>query len=79
MNDNFYMDDFYLDDFREKTILLVKQLIIQCPMEDPLPECPLSELRILPLKGKFELVETMPLEQLDALVHQHYDCFHERE
>ena len=78
MDDYFYMDDFHLDDFREKTILLVKQLIIKCPQEDPLPSCPLSELRILPLKGKFEMVETMPLEELDSLVQQHYNCFHER-
>jgi hypothetical protein len=78
MSDNFYMDDFYLDDFREKTVLMIKQLIIRCPMDDPLPDCPLSEFRELPLKGKFRMIEAMPLEELDSIVHQHYNCFQGR-
>ena len=77
MEEDFYMDGF--NDFNNKTILLVKQLTVECPKKDPLPRCPLSEFRKLPLKEKLELVDTLSSEQLDEIVQQHYDCFEERE
>ena len=78
MDDNFYMDDFE-DDYSKKTVLLVKQLTLQCPKSDPLDSCALSKFRKLPLKEKLEMVDTMSSEELDEIVQQHYDCFHERE
>lgn len=78
MEDDFYMEDFS-DDFKEKTILLVKQLSVECPRKEALHNCPLAEFRKLPLKERFEFIDKLPREQLDVLVQHHYDCFDERE
>ena len=71
------MEDF-MDDYNEKTVLLVKQLSLECPMKDPLHACPLSGFRELPLKERLEFIDRLPQEQLDVLIHHHYDCFDER-
>ena len=79
MDDNFYMDDFSTDSFREETKLLVKKLTVQCPQEEPLPDCPLSALRELSLVEKLEMVDKMPLDQLENIVRYHDNCLQERE
>ena len=77
MENDFYMEGF-ADNIDEKTIILVKQLTLKCPAEDPRDSCPFSELRKLPLKERLEKVDKMFSEEIEELVQKHYDCFEGR-
>ena len=57
----------------------VKSLTVDCPMQDALPDCPVNDLRELPLAKRLEAVDEMPTEQLEAITQHHRSCLHMRE
>ena len=73
------MEDFdQTINFEDKIKLLVKQLTIECPMGDAKQDCPLAELRKLPLEEKLVMVDSMSAKKLNELLQHHYDCFESR-
>ncbi|RMG39829.1 MAG: hypothetical protein D6719_12365 [Candidatus Dadabacteria bacterium] len=54
-------------------------LIVACPFGKELPDCPLREVRKLPLKERFKILEAMPEEELDRILEHHEKCSARRE
>lgn len=54
-------------------------LLIQCPMDDPLDNCPAKDLRELSTEEKFKIANNMSEEQLDDIISHHKQCLRERE
>ena len=78
MEKDFHEDDATINDFGERIKHLVKELALECPMKEPLNDCPLAELRKLPLNEKLTMIQTMPANKLYELLQHHYDCFEKR-
>ncbi|MFC1479910.1 hypothetical protein ACFL5Y_00470 [Candidatus Omnitrophota bacterium] len=53
-------------------------LIVECPLKVPLADCPLREVRKLPLEERIAIVNKMPIAELDTLLEQHKRCQIER-
>ena len=54
-------------------------LIIECPFGEALPDCPLSELRKLPLSERIEHYKLMTDEELGGITAYHEQCLKKRE
>lgn len=59
--------------------LRVKSLTVDCPNQNALPDCPLNDLRSLPLAERLETVDKMPAEQLEEIIRYHLKCLKMRE
>ena len=57
----------------------VKGLTVDCPMKDPLPGCPVVELRKLPFAERLAAVDKMPRKQLKAIIQHHHTCLNTRD
>ena len=60
-------------------ISIVFGLLIQCPLDDSLDNCPAIELRELSTEEKFKIANNMSEEQLDNIIIHHKQCLRERE
>ena len=59
--------------------LWVKSLSLSCPAHQPLPSCPINELRSLPLSEKLATVDRMSMSHLQKLIRHHSECLRGRE
>ncbi|MEN8134566.1 MAG: hypothetical protein ABFS18_03385 [Thermodesulfobacteriota bacterium] len=57
----------------------VKSLAVACPMQDALCDCPISDLRELPLAERLAAVDETPLTQLNEIIQYHNKCRQLRE
>ncbi|MHC4871961.1 MAG: hypothetical protein ACYTFY_08955 [Planctomycetota bacterium] len=57
----------------------IQGLIIECPMGQSLPKCPLAEIRFLPLKDRLLTIKEMTEEEIDNALAYHRHCLHVRE
>ena len=57
----------------------VQGLLIECPLNKPLKDCPAKEARALPLVDRFNLMRTMNEDELDQIIAHHQNCLLERE
>ncbi len=65
--------DNYCEDGVWKRIW-AKGLIVECPLKIQLEDCPLKEVRKLPIEERIDIVDKMPLAELDAIVEHHKAC-----
>jgi len=54
-------------------------LVVECPLQDPLENCPAKKLRNLPFKECAALISDMEENQLDKIISFHRQCLYERE
>ena len=57
----------------------VMGLVVKCPFDLPLPSCPASDIRKLPLDERIEVVCRMSVDQLEEIVTYHKKCLQMRE
>ena len=46
--------------------LWAKGLLVECPFNKPLDDCPLKEIRTLSLKGRMAVIDNMSDDDLDG-------------
>jgi len=63
----------------EKKLVWVTGLLIRCPMQKPLDNCPLEAFRKLPVEERVELADNMDEAELDQIIKYHDTCLWERE
>ena len=56
----------------------IKGLIVECPMGEPLHDCPLNSLRGLPLAQVNTIVNELSETSLKTLITDHNACFNHR-
>ncbi|MDC0357195.1 hypothetical protein OAO01_00135 [Oligoflexia bacterium] len=56
-----------------------KGLAMECPMNEELSDCPLCEVRRLPLAQRVKVVDNMSDADIDNLLEQHIACLKKRE
>jgi hypothetical protein len=54
-------------------------LIFSCPMDEEMEDCPLKQLRKLPLYERIKAFEAMPLKQKELIQQHHEECLARRE
>ncbi|NQU84368.1 MAG: hypothetical protein HQ541_01280 [Mariniphaga sp.] len=54
-------------------------LLIDCPMGNPLPECPANKYRHLSVTEKLDFVNSLSTEQIEDLLNIHKECLEKRE
>jgi len=59
--------------------IFAQGLMVDCPMGKPLENCPLLDLRKLPLKTRMQLVDEMSEEKLEETISYHKQCLAKRE
>jgi hypothetical protein len=52
----------------------VRKLLVACPYGDPLPDCPASELRKIPIEERIRGIMYMSVDELDLLLARHARC-----
>jgi len=57
----------------------VKGILVDCPLGDPLEDCPANEIRNLPLPQLVSIVNGLSDKQLDAIILHHETCLAQRE
>lgn len=57
----------------------VKGLLIQCPMGAAMDDCPMRDLRSLPIARQLITVDTMKPEQVEEVIVHHKQCLKKRE
>ncbi len=57
----------------------LKGLVISCPFEKALDDCPANEIRKLPLPERMAFVSNMTPQQIDETLTHHKKCKTERE
>ena len=67
-----------MSDCRDDILLFVKKLTLQCPKAPPLADCPMEDLRGLPLAEKLEAVDMFSDGELNSIVEHHNQCSLER-
>lgn len=60
-------------------VIWLKGLMIECPLFNALPNCPLKKYRSLPINEKFKLVDEMSDDQIDSIIEYHQKCLSARE
>ncbi len=63
----------------EQKKIWVKGLVIDCPLGKPLENCPLNDIRKLPIEERLRLACAMDESQLDQIIGYHRKCLFERE
>lgn len=56
----------------------IKGLTLECPLGEPLHDCPLNALRHLPVEQMNQTINSISDEQVDSIVEIHQQCFHDR-
>lgn len=59
--------------YMEKKILL-KGLLVECPYDNPLPDCPGNVLRNLPMVQFCRVVNNLSDKHIDSLLAHHENC-----
>ncbi len=57
----------------------LKGLVISCPFDKALKDCPANEIRKLPLAERMAFVDNMTTQQIDDTLTHHKNCLAERE
>lgn len=65
------------EDFKALKIW-VKKLTLDCPLQDPLPDCPLIPMRKMPLAERLAAVDVMSEEKLRQVIRYHHTCMGKR-
>ena len=52
----------------------VKLLLVKCPLGLEIPNCPLKEIRMLPLGSRMALVNSMSDEEIGSIIEHHQNC-----
>jgi hypothetical protein len=60
-------------------IILVRQLLISCPMGMALNNCLTRNLRKLPLEKRLNFIEELETDEIDFLLKNHSECRLKRE
>ena len=60
-------------------IAWIQGLLVACPMQKALDDCPANELRKLPLADRMRFVKKMSNKELDSVIEHHKKCIHKRE
>jgi len=60
-------------------IVWVQGLLVECPMRAPADDCPLQELRKLPLTKRLKMVKDMDLTKIEAIIEHHKECINRKE
>ena len=68
------MDNISMDDKR----VVVKGLLLGCPMGEALDDCPGRDLRKFSIEKRMVFVETMAPEQVEDIVVRHRRCIENR-
>ena len=63
----------------DKKRVWAKGLIVECPLGDALEDCPLNEIRKLPLRERLQIIKKMSDEELDEAIAHHEQCLKNRE
>ncbi|MFC1643760.1 hypothetical protein ACFL5C_00335 [Candidatus Omnitrophota bacterium] len=61
-----------------KKRIWAKGLLVECPFKTPLKDCPLKEVRKLPIKKRIDAVNEMSNAGLDAVLKHHWKCQKDR-
>ena len=69
------MDDISIEDKR----IVLKDLLVECPMGEALDDCPARDLRKLPVEKRLITVDTMAVEQIEEVVVHHTRCLKKRQ
>ena len=56
----------------------VKGLLMACTMEKALDDCPVKELRNLPINERLIIVDEMKAEDLESIIEYHKMCLRKR-
>jgi len=64
---------------KENKVVNVLGLLIKCPLDVPLDNCPAIKYRKLPFDEKFKLVRNLKEEDLDEIISHHQECIKLRE
>ncbi|MDP7287949.1 MAG: hypothetical protein QGH94_08145 [Phycisphaerae bacterium] len=59
-------------------LILLKGLVIRCPLGEAAEDCPARELRAIPVDRRMIEVETLPCEEVESIVVRHKKCFARR-
>jgi hypothetical protein len=54
-------------------------LVISCPFNRALDNCPANEIRKLPLAERMDFVDNLTNQQVDETLEHHKNCLAERE
>jgi hypothetical protein len=69
------MDEFSIEQQRT----WVKGLLIECPMGEAMDDCPVRDLRSLPIEKQLITVDGMTPEKVQEVVVHHKQCLKKRE
>jgi len=58
----------------DKKRIWARGLLVECPFKAPLKDCPLKEVRKLPIKQRIAKVDEMSDADLDAVLAHHWEC-----
>ena len=64
-------------DFRKNRVwerIWAKGLIVECPYKISLEDCPLKEIRKLPIEERINIVDKMSVAELDTVLEHHKSC-----
>ncbi len=64
---------------KEQKMDWVFGLLVECPLLEPLEDCPAIKARKLSIKERLEFVAGMSGEELDFIINHHRDCLRKRE
>lgn len=59
--------------------MLLKRLAIGCPMGLAADDCPVSDLRTLPMEKRMIAVDMVAPEQVEEIIVRHKRCMEQRE
>jgi hypothetical protein len=62
----------------ERNRVLIKGLLLGCPFEVPLHDCPLSHLRMLPKQERIAIADSMEPHEIEEYLLNHGNCLMER-
>ncbi len=68
-----------MDKYFIKRRILAIGLIVECPFNEPLADCPLSDVRELPFEERIEIIQKMSDEKIGEIIGYHGECFKKRE
>ncbi len=53
-------------------------LIVHCPFDESLDNCPLSDIRKLPVSERLKIVRKMSDEEINKAIGYHKNCYEKR-
>lgn len=63
----------------EDKIVTILGLLLKCPLDEPLDDCPAKKFRDLPFDEKYKLAISMNEEDIDNIITRHRECIRLRE